>query len=72
MDMQTWRDAHTRATDAREALAAALAALDVPETTWNTVRPAVTHNGTPYVHLGMIRADVVEQMAEALRLPSSH
>ncbi len=72
MDMQTWRDAHARATDAREALVAALAALDVHETTWSTVRPVVTHNGTPYVHLGMIRAEVVEQIAEALRLPSSH
>lgn len=71
MDMQTWRDAHTRATDAREALVSALAALDVPDSAWHTVRPVVTHTGTPYVHLGMIRADVIEQLAEALRLQSS-
>lgn len=71
MDMQTWRDAHTRATDAREALVAALAALDAPEETWNAVRPVVTHEGTPYVHLGMIRAEVVEEVAEAMRLSAS-
>ncbi|MBT2403549.1 MULTISPECIES: hypothetical protein [unclassified Streptomyces] len=72
MDMQTWRDSHSRATDAREAFVAALEALGVPESAWNAVRPVVTYTGTPYVHLGMIRADVVEQVAEALRLPSSH
>lgn len=70
MEMQTWR-AHARATDAREALVAALAALEAPESAWCAVRPVVTHKGTPYVHLGMIPADVVERMAEALRLPSS-
>lgn len=69
MDMQTWRDSHTRATEAQESLVAALAALGVAESVWRAVRPVVTHTGTPYVHMGMIPADVVEQVAEALRLP---
>ncbi|WP_371676133.1 hypothetical protein [Streptomyces sp. NBC_01276] len=71
MDMQTWRGAHRRADDAREALVAALAALDVPEATRNTVRPVVSRDGTPCVHLGPIPADVAERLAEALRMPFS-
>ncbi|GAA1576885.1 MULTISPECIES: hypothetical protein [unclassified Streptomyces] len=71
MDMQTWRDARTQATDAAESIRAALAALGVPESAWCSVRPVVTHNGHAYVHLGMIRADAVEQIAEALRVPSA-
>ncbi|MGO4460477.1 hypothetical protein AB4039_24795 [Streptomyces sp. M-16] len=71
MDMQTWRDARTQATDATEAIRAALAALGVPESAWSSVRPVVTHSGQAYVHLGMIRADAVEQIAEALRVPSA-
>ncbi|WP_329103701.1 hypothetical protein [Streptomyces sp. NBC_01439] len=67
MDMQTWRDGHTRATDAAESLRAALAALGVPETAWSGMRPTVTYNGLAYVHLGMLPADVVEQIAEAMR-----
>ncbi|MFK0048304.1 hypothetical protein ACIQU4_30285 [Streptomyces sp. NPDC090741] len=67
MDMQTWRDSHTRATDALESFRAALAALGAPEATWAGTRPAVTYNGLPYVHLGMLPADVVEQIAEAMR-----
>ncbi|MDG9720463.1 hypothetical protein [Streptomyces sp. DH24] len=30
----------------------------------------VTHSGKPYVHLGMVRADVAEKMAEAMRTPA--
>lgn len=67
MDMQTWRDGHTRATDAAESFQAALAALGIPEAVWSGMRPTVTFNGLPYVHLGMLPADVVEQIAEALR-----
>ncbi|MGW0393137.1 hypothetical protein ACWDYJ_20015 [Streptomyces sp. NPDC003042] len=67
MDMQTWRDGRTRAADAAEAIRTALAALGVAESAWSGIRPTVTHTGRPYVHLGMIRADVVEQVAEALR-----
>ncbi|MCY0961929.1 hypothetical protein [Streptomyces sp. H27-H5] len=69
--MQTWRDARAQATDATESIRAALAALDVPESAWSSVRPVVTHTGQAYVHLGMIRADAVEQIAEALRVPSA-
>lgn len=72
MDMQTWRDGHDRATDATEAIRAALAALGVPESSLTGLRPTVTHTGRPYVHLGMLPADVVQQIAEALRLPSAH
>ncbi|MCX5198856.1 hypothetical protein OOK31_34075 [Streptomyces sp. NBC_00249] len=68
MDMQTWRDRRTRAADAAEAIRAALAVLGVPEGAWTGIRPTVTHNGHAYVHLGMLPADVVEQMAEAMRV----
>ncbi|MFB0628583.1 hypothetical protein [Streptomyces sp. AB3(2024)] len=71
MDMQTWRDAWSQATDATESIRAALAALGVPESAWSSVRPMVTHTGKAYVHLGMIRADAVEQIAEVLRVPSA-
>ncbi|QOV37653.1 hypothetical protein IM697_04270 [Streptomyces ferrugineus] len=71
MDMETWRDARSRAVGAAEALRAALAALGVPESVWGTVRPMVTHKGTPYVHVGMVRAEVAEQIAEAMRTPES-
>lgn len=66
MDMQTWRDGHSRAVDAADTLRAALAAVGLPERVWCAVRPQVTHKGTPYVHLGMLRADHVKQIAEAL------
>ncbi|MEU6758985.1 hypothetical protein [Streptomyces sp. NPDC046685] len=66
--MQTWRDSRTKATDAAESLRAALAALGIPEAAWSGIRPTVTYNGLAYVHLGMLPADVVEQMAEAMRV----
>ncbi|MFD5511187.1 hypothetical protein ACFWIB_25910 [Streptomyces sp. NPDC127051] len=68
MDMQTWRDGHTRATDTLESFRAALAALGVAEATWTGMRPTVTYKGLPCVHLGMLPADVVERMAEAMRV----
>ncbi|MER5933485.1 hypothetical protein [Streptomyces sp. NPDC002054] len=67
MDMQTWRDGWTRAADAAESIRAALAALGLPESAWSSVRPTVTKTGRPYVELGTLRADVAEQIAEALR-----
>ncbi|MFF9787011.1 hypothetical protein YWIDRAFT_03951 [Streptomyces sp. SceaMP-e96] len=67
MDMQTWRDGRAAAVEATEALRAALASLGAPESVWGTVRPVVTHKGTAYVHVGMVRADVAERMAEAMR-----
>ncbi|MFE2261580.1 hypothetical protein [Streptomyces griseosporeus] len=66
LDMQAYRAARAKATDAAEAIRAALAALDVPESVWSTVRPMVSHQGRPYVHLGMMRADVVAKIAEAM------
>jgi hypothetical protein len=70
MDMQTYRDGRKEATDAAEAIQAVLAGLGLPESVWGSVRPMVTHKGAPYVHLGMVRADVAERMAEAMRTPA--
>lgn len=70
MDMQTYRDGRKEATDAAEAVRAALAGLGPPESVWGSVRPMVTHRGRPYVHLGMVRAEVAERMAEAMRPPA--
>ncbi|MGX1026584.1 hypothetical protein [Streptomyces sp. SAI-097] len=67
MDMQTYRDGRREATDAAEATRAALASLGLPERAWGSVRPMVTHSGKPYVHLGMVRAEVAEKIAEAIR-----
>lgn len=67
MGMQTWGDGRTRATDAVESIRAGLAALGVPESAWDGVRPMVTRTGRPYVDLGTLRADVAEQVTEALR-----
>lgn len=67
MEMQTYRDGRKEATDAAEAIREALAALGLPESVWGSVRPMVTHSGKPYVHLGMVRADAAQRMAEAMR-----
>ncbi|GAA3149157.1 hypothetical protein GCM10010521_40730 [Streptomyces rameus] len=67
MDMQTYRDSRARAADASEAIRAAMASLGIPESVWGTIRPVVTHRGSPYVHLGIVRADMVERMAKAMR-----
>lgn len=67
MDMQTYRDGRKQATDAAEAIREALAGLGLPESVWGSVRPMVTHSGKPYVHLGMVRAEAAEQMAEAMK-----
>ncbi|MFJ7202281.1 hypothetical protein ACIQWR_01910 [Streptomyces sp. NPDC098789] len=67
MDMRTWRDGHARAADALESLRAALVGLGVPEAAWTGMWPTVTSDGLPHVHLGMLPADAVERMAEALR-----
>ncbi|MGW0845556.1 hypothetical protein ACWD26_36565 [Streptomyces sp. NPDC002787] len=69
MDMCTYRAGREEATDAAEAIREALAGLGFPESIWGSVRPMVTHSGKPYVHLGMVRADVAERMAEAMRSP---
>lgn len=67
MDMRTWRDSHSRAVDATTALREGLAALGVPEPVQQRLRPLVTHSGTALVHVGTIRAEDVELIAEALR-----
>ncbi|WP_254400062.1 hypothetical protein [Streptomyces sp. AC602_WCS936] len=70
MDMQTYRCGSNAATKAADAIREALAGLGFPESVWASVRPMVTHNGKAYVHLGMVRADVAEQMAAAIRAPA--
>jgi hypothetical protein len=30
----------------------------------------MVHTSTPYVHIGMVRADAVAEMAEAMRTPA--
>ncbi len=67
MDMQTYRDGRKAAADAAEAIRTALAGLGLPERVWGSVRPMVTHSGKPYVHLGMVRAEAAEKIAEAIR-----
>lgn len=69
MDMDTYRAGRKEATEAAELIRAALASLGLPERVWGSVRPMVTHSGKPYVHLGMVRADAAERMAEAMRTP---
>ncbi|MFI1395379.1 hypothetical protein [Streptomyces sp. NPDC020681] len=64
--MGTWRDARARATDASEAVRAALASIGLPESAWSGVRPMVTASGRPLVHLGALPAAAVEVIAEAL------
>ncbi|MCP3820496.1 hypothetical protein NLX86_21080 [Streptomyces sp. A3M-1-3] len=71
MDMQTWRDGRARAEDATKALREALAALGVPERVQEHLRPMVTRTGRPYVHVGTVRADHIEQIAEALRIAAA-
>jgi hypothetical protein len=66
MDMRTWRDSRRRADAATAALREALAGLGVPEHVRRGLRPVVTHSGVPYVHIGMVRAEYVESIAEAL------
>ncbi|APY85235.1 hypothetical protein DCW30_23375 [Streptomyces alfalfae] len=68
MDMRTYRDGRKAATDAAEAIRAALVGLGLPERVWGSVRPMVTHSGKPYVHLGMVRAEAAEKIAEAIRV----
>ncbi|MFE7575501.1 hypothetical protein ACFU5Z_12240 [Streptomyces sp. NPDC057521] len=70
MDMQTYRDGRQAADDAANALRAALAGLGLPERVWVDVRPMVTNSGKPYVHLGMMRADAVAAIAEAIGTPA--
>ncbi|WP_405798774.1 hypothetical protein [Streptomyces sp. NBC_01506] len=68
MDMQTWRNSRSRADNATNALREALAALGLPERVQQHLRPMVTHSGTPLVHVGMLNAEYIEQIAEALRV----
>ncbi|MFG3495839.1 hypothetical protein [Streptomyces sp. NPDC047928] len=59
MDMRTWRTSWLLADDAADALADALRGLGLPGSV--RVRPLVTASGTPYVEVGVVRAEVVRQ-----------
>lgn len=67
MDMQVWRDGHQKADEATAAMQEALAILGLPDSAWSRMRGQVTNSGRAYVHLGMLHADQVEQIAEAIR-----
>ncbi|MGW1882999.1 hypothetical protein [Streptomyces sp. NPDC001970] len=64
--MSQWRDGRTVAGDATSALIHALAELGIPERQYRHARPVVTCSGRPYVYLGLVPAEVVERIAEAL------
>ncbi|MFG3499485.1 hypothetical protein [Streptomyces sp. NPDC047928] len=66
--LDDWRDGWERADKAAEALKEALTSLGVPRTAHGVVRPVVTRRGGAYVDLGMVRADVVVLLVEALSL----
>jgi len=66
MDMQTWRDSRSRAENATQALREALVAIGLPQCVQEHPRPMVTHSGMPFVHVGMLKAEYVEQIADAL------
>jgi len=67
MDLPAYRDGRRKATDAAEAIQAALAALGLPDSVRHSIRPLVTRSGKPYVHLGMVSADAAQKMAAAMR-----
>ncbi|WP_406507080.1 hypothetical protein [Streptomyces sp. NBC_00212] len=67
MEMQAWRDAWTRAEAACNALREALEFLGFPEPVRAAIRPQVHYRGTAQVHVGVIDAGRVEELAAALR-----
>ncbi|MFI6285871.1 hypothetical protein ACIBCM_14120 [Streptomyces sp. NPDC051018] len=68
MEMQTWRNALATAQTASRALQAALAGLGIPERACPLIRPVVSTSGRAYVEVGLLRPEVAEHVAEALRL----
>ncbi|WP_432022287.1 hypothetical protein [Streptomyces parvus] len=71
MEMQAYRDGRKAADEAAEAIRAALVGLGLPEGFWGSVRPMVTRSGKPYVHLGVVRADAVKKIADAIKASNS-
>ncbi|EGJ73547.1 MULTISPECIES: hypothetical protein [unclassified Streptomyces] len=66
--MTTTRDGHKAAAEAAEALRGAFADLGLPERVWASLRPLVADDsGNPYVYLGLVRAEVAQRIAEAVR-----
>ncbi|GAA5615108.1 hypothetical protein CP981_26105 [Streptomyces platensis] len=72
MDMKTWREGRKSADDAVAAIREAFSALGLSEAFGRGVRPVVTHSGKAYVDLGMLRADQVEQAANAICAAGRH
>lgn len=67
MEMQQWRGSWDRAQSARDALCGALEALGVPQPVRDRLRPVVSSKGAAWVEPGLMAADVVEHIAEAIR-----
>lgn len=68
LDMETYKAGRRIAEEAAEAVRNALAGLGLDESVWRTVRPMVTHSGKPYVHFGMLRADIAAKVARAIKV----
>ncbi|WHM38846.1 hypothetical protein [Streptomyces sp. BPTC-684] len=68
MDMQEWRDSNATADDAANAFREMLRLADAPDRTINSIRGAATHRGDAVVYVGHLPADVVERLAERVRL----
>nr|WP_223279504.1 hypothetical protein [Streptomyces sp. SDr-06] len=65
--MQAWRDAWARAEGACEGLRGVFEGLGFPESVRVSLRPQVHYRGTAQVHVGVLDAAHVEELAEALR-----
>ncbi|WTL06067.1 hypothetical protein OG501_12320 [Streptomyces niveus] len=70
--MQQWRDGRKAAGEATEALREVLADRGFPADWFSHLRPVVAYSGRPLVHIGVLPADMVEQLAEALRRDEPH
>ncbi|MFD9789582.1 hypothetical protein ACFWXK_01380 [Streptomyces sp. NPDC059070] len=68
MTMQEWRDSNATADNAANAFRDMLRLVDAPDRTINSVRGTASHKGEALVYVGHLPADVVERLAERVRL----
>ncbi|WHM37398.1 hypothetical protein [Streptomyces sp. BPTC-684] len=68
MNMQEWRDSTATADDAANVFRSLLQMVGAPDRTINSIRGAATHRGAAVVYVGHLPADVVERLAERVRL----
>ncbi|WKX71241.1 hypothetical protein [Streptomyces sp. XD-27] len=66
MPMDIWRERWDRADRTAAALRNALATHGIPESAYGSIRPVVTHQGSAYVDLGMLREDAAAKVAAVL------